>query len=81
MPFENIITKSNIYVSSFIYISCKTCGLQYVDSTADRFRLRWNSCNENDRKVQHGEKHIQPELLEHFHLEKYNGFLQNYSIL
>ena len=49
------------------------CGLQYVGSTTDRFRLKWNNYKDNDRKAQRSEEHMQPELFEHFHLEKHNG--------
>ena len=33
-----------------LHFSCKVCGLQYVDSTVDRFRVRCNnykSCQMN----------------------------------
>ena len=43
-------------------LSCKICGLQYVGSTTDRFRLRWNNYKDNGRKAQQGEEHMQPEL-------------------
>ena len=33
-------------------LSCKICGLQYVGSTTDRFRLRWNNYKDNDRNKQ-----------------------------
>ena len=31
-------------------LSCKVCGIQYVGSTVDRFRLRWNKfkCSQSD---------------------------------
>ena len=29
-------------------LSCKVCGLQYVSSTTDKFRLRWNNYKENN---------------------------------
>ena len=61
-------------------LSCKICGLQYVGSTTDIFRLRWNNYKDNDGKVQRGEEHMQPELFEHFHSEEHNGFLENCSI-
>ena len=61
-------------------LSCIICGLQYEGSTTDRFRLRWNSYKDNDRKAQQGEEHMQLELFEHFHLEEYNGFLQDCSM-
>ena len=62
------------------FFSCKTFGLQYVGSTSNIFRLRWNNYKDNDRKVQRGEEHMPPELLGHFHSEEHNGFLQDCSI-
>ena len=47
-------------------LSCKICGLWYVGSTTDIFRLRWNNYKDNNRKAQRGEEHMQPELFEHF---------------
>ena len=38
-------------------LSCKVCGLQYVGSTTDKFRLRWNNYKENNQKAR-GEEHI-----------------------
>ena len=32
-------------------LSCKVYGLQYVGSTIDKFRLRWNNYKENNRKA------------------------------
>ena len=46
----NCNNKCLIYV-----LSCKICGLQYVGSTTDRSRLRWNNYNDNVRKAQWGE--------------------------
>ena len=51
-------------------LSRKTCGLQYVGSTTDRFRLRWNNYKDNDRKVKPGKEQMQTELFEDFHSEK-----------
>ena len=61
-------------------LSCKICGLQYVGSTTDRFRLRWNNYKDNDRKAQRGEEHMQPELFQNFHSEGHNRFLPDCSI-
>ena len=61
-------------------LSYKICGLQYVGSTSDRFRLKWNNYKDNDRKALRREEHMQPELFEHFHSEEHNGFLQVCSI-
>ena len=60
--------------------TCKICGLQYIGSTTDRFRSRWNNYKDNDRKVQRAEEHMQLELFEHFHSEEHNWFFQDCSI-
>ena len=61
-------------------MSCKVCGLQYVCSTTDKFRLRWNNYKENDRKALRGEEYMQPELFENFVPENHNCFLTDCSI-
>ena len=61
-------------------LSRNISGLQYVGSTTDRFRLRWNNYKDNDRKAQRGEEHMQPELFDHFYSEEHDGFLQDCSI-
>ena len=61
-------------------LSCKVCGLQYVGSTTDKSRFRWNNYKENDRKALGGEEHMQPELFEHFAADNHNCFLNDYSI-
>ena len=53
-------------------LSCKIFGLQYVGSTTDRFKIRWNNYEDNDRKLQRGEEHMQPELFEYFDSKKHN---------
>ena len=58
-------------------LSCKVCGLQYVGSTTDKFRLRWNNYKENDRKGKRGEEHKQPLVFEHFSSNDHNGFLED----
>ena len=73
--FESFQTKRQYKVNyhhdcndkCLIYLpSCKICGLQYVSSSTDRFRLRWNKYKDNDRTAQRGEEYRQPELFEHF---------------
>ena len=61
-------------------LSCKVCGLQYVGSTTDKFRLRWNNYKENNRKAKRGEEHMQPLVFEHFSSNDHNGFLEDCSI-
>ena len=67
-------------MTSVYLLSCKACGLQYVGSTTDKIRLRWNNYKENDRKVLRGEEHMQPELFEHFAADNHNCFLSDCSI-
>ena len=87
--FESFKTKKQYEINHhfdcndkcLIYLlSSKICGLKYVGSTTDRFRLMWNNCKDKDRKPQRGEEHMQLELFEHFHSEEHNGFLQDCSI-
>ena len=61
-------------------LSYKVCCLQYVGSTTDEFRLRWNNYKENNRKAKRGEEHMQPLALEHFSSSDHNGFLEDCSI-
>ena len=55
-------------------LSCKICGLHYVDSATDKFYFRWNSYKENDRK------HMQLQLFEHFATGNHKCFLNDCSV-
>ena len=35
-------------------LSCKVCGKQYVGSTTNKFRFRWNNCKNCQRKAERG---------------------------
>ena len=59
-------------------LSCKVCDLQYVGSTTNKFRLRWNNYEENDRKALRGEEHMPPELFKHFAADSHNCFLTDW---
>ena len=87
--FESFQTKQKYKINHhlncndkcLIYLlSCKVCGLQYVGSTTDKFRFRWNNYKENDRKALRGEEHMQPELFEHFAADNHSCFLTDCSI-
>ena len=60
-------------------LSCKACGLQYVGSTIDKFRLRWNNYKEFNRKAKRREENMQPLVFEHFSSNDHKGFLSYYS--
>ena len=65
---------------SLIYLlSCNECGLQYVASTTDKFRLRWNNYKEKNRKAKRGKEHMQPLSFWHFS-SHHNGFLEDCGI-
>ena len=61
-------------------LSCTVCGLLYVGSATDKFRLRWNNYKENNRKAKRGAEHIQPLVFEHFSSNDHNGLLEDCSI-
>ena len=61
-------------------LTCKTCLKQYVGSTTDCFRYRWNNYKCNDRKYARGEACLQEHLFEHFNSEGHNGFLHEVSV-
>ena len=58
----------------------KICGLQYVASTTNPFRYRWNSYKDNNRKAERGVEQMQPDLFEHFTSKGHNGFLEDCTI-
>ena len=62
-------------------LTCKTCLKQYVGSTTDCFRYRWNNYKCNDRKYARGEAYLQEHLFEHFSSEGHNGFLHDVSFI
>ena len=61
-------------------LTCKTCLKQYVGSTTDCSRYRWNNYKCNDRKNARGKACLQEHLFEHFNSEGHNGFLLDVSV-
>ena len=53
--------------------------MQYVGSTTDKFRLRWNNYKKNNRKAKRGEEHMQLLIFEHFSSNDH-GILEDCSI-
>ena len=58
----------------------KICGLQYVRSTTNPFRYRWNNYKDNNRKAERGVEYMQIDLFEHFVSNGHNGFLEDCNI-
>ena len=77
--------KINHYFNSnkncLIYLfACKVCGKQYVRSTTDKFRYRWNNYQNCQRKAERGEDHMQKYLHDHFLSEDHDVLLNNVEI-
>ena len=64
-----------------IYLfSCKVCGKQYVGSTTDKFRYRWNNYKNRQRNAEREEDHMQEYLHDHFLSQDHDGLLNNVEI-
>ena len=61
-------------------VSCKVFGLQYVGSTVDRFRLRWNNYRYSQRIASEGATLKQNYFHQHFLSEKHHGLLHDCEI-
>ena len=62
-------------------LSCRVCGKQYVGSTTERFRFRWNNYKDIQRKGKRGENHNQKYFHEHFLIHDYNGLINDIQII
>ena len=60
-------------------LTCKTCLKQYVGSTTDCSRHRWDNYKCNGGKYARGEACLPEHLFEHFSSEGHNGFLHDVS--
>ena len=87
--FESFVTKRTYKINhSFncdskclIYLlSCKVCGIQYVGSTVDRFRFRWNNYKSCQRNAEGGGNPNQNDFHQHFLSEGHNGLISNCEI-
>ena len=56
------------------------CGKQYVGSTTDNFRYRWNNYKNCQRIAERGEDHIQKYLHDHFLSEDSDDLLNNAEV-
>ena len=62
-------------------LTCKTCLKQYVGSTTDCFRYRWNNYKCNDRKNARGGACLQEHLFEHYNSEGHKNISLNIIIV
>ena len=56
--------------------------MQYVGSTTDPFRHRWNNYKDkkDNRKAERGVEHMQADLFENFASHGHSGFLEDCTI-
>ena len=87
--FTNAVTHTSYKINHgfdcndkcLIYLlTYKTCLKQYVGSTTDCFRYRWNNYKFNDRKNTRGEACSQEHLFEHLNSKGHNDFLHDVSV-
>ena len=87
--FESFVTKKvykinhsfNCDSKCLIYLfSCKVCGIQYVGSTVDRFRLRWNNYKSCQRNAADGGTLNQNYFHQHFLSDGHNGLMNDCEI-
>ena len=65
-----------------IYLfSCKVCGIRYVGSTVDRFRLRWNNYKSCQRNTADGGTPNQNYFHQHFLSDRHNGLLNDSEVI
>ena len=61
--------------------SCKTCGPQYVGSTVERFRFRWNNFKNSQREAAQGGKPLPQSFFhQHFLSGGYHGLVNDCKI-
>ena len=87
--FTSHVTKEIFKISNhfncnskcFIYLfSCKLSGKQYVESTTDNFRYRWNNYKNCQCNAERWEDHMQRYLHEHFLRKDRHCLLNNVEI-
>ena len=61
-------------------IYCKLCGLQYVGSTVDRFRPKWNNYKCSQRIASEGGTPKQNYICYYFLSENHHGLLEDCEI-
>ena len=87
--FENFVTKKFYQINHHFHgdskcivylLSCKVCGLQYVESTVDRFRLRWNNYECSHWVALEGGTSKQKYFHRHFLSEEDYGLIEDCKI-
>ena len=86
--FQSFVTKKIYKISrhfhcdshSVVFTFYKVCGLQYVGSTVDRFRLRWNNYKCSQRVALEDGTPKQNYFHQHFLSEDYHWLLEDCEI-
>ena len=88
--FQSFVTKESYKINHHfncdskcvVYLlSCKVCGLQYVGSTVDRFRLRLNNYKSCQRDAEQGRTPPQSYFHQHFLREGHHGLSNDCEIM
>ena len=84
--FQSFVTKKVYKINHHFHcdskcivylLFCKVCGLQYVGSTFERFRLRWNNYRFPQRVALEGGTPKQNYFNQHFLSEDHHGLLED----
>ena len=87
--FQSFVTKEVYKIDNHFHcdskcviylISCGVCGLQYVVSTVDRFRLKEDNYKCSQRIASEGGTPKQNYFHQHFLRENHHGLLEDYEI-
>ena len=88
--FQSFVTKKVYKINHHFHcdskcivylLSCKVCRLQYVGSTVDRFRLRWNNYKCSQRGALQGGAPKQNYFHQHFLSEDHHRLLEDCEII
>ena len=88
--FSSHVTKETFKINHYFdcnikslicLIPCKVCGKQYIGSTTERFRFRWNNYKSCQGKAERGEDCMQRYLHEHFLSKGHNGLSNDVEII
>ena len=87
--FQSFVTKETYKINHKLdfdskciiyFFSCKTCGLQYLGSTVERFRFRWNNYKNCQREAAQGGTPSQSFFHQHFLSEGHHGLVKDCEI-
>ena len=88
--FESLVTKRVYKINHFFncdskcliyHFTYKVCGIQYVGSTVDRFRLRWSNYKSWQRDAADGGIPNPNYFHQHFLIDGHHELMNDYEII